>query len=124
MISIKGNPIYCNCFMRPLKKWATSGGVKLLGSCAGPPHLADEQLQAVASLDLRCRSRGEALEEEEEEEDKGNNTVTAKPRRPVKCPPNCECDVSVWDVVFSLFFQFRQILSGFITFSPFSFMKL
>ncbi|XP_013868347.1 chondroadherin-like protein [Austrofundulus limnaeus] len=96
VLNLTGNPVFCNCYMRPLKEWATTGGVKLLGTCAGPPHLSDELLQEVTFLDLRCRSRGEALEEEEEqqeeEQNKRNSTATAKPRPPVKCPPNCECD--------------------------------
>lgn len=97
-IFLKGNPIYCNCHIRPLKEWATVGGVKLLGACAGPPHLSDEPLQAVSSLDLRCRSSTEALEDEEEEEKEdrqsdGNITATVKTKQTVKCPLNCECDV-------------------------------
>ncbi|XP_041863766.1 chondroadherin-like protein isoform X2 [Melanotaenia boesemani] len=93
-LNLTGNPIYCNCFMRPLKEWATAGGVKLLGACAGPPHLDDEPLQAVTSLDLRCRSRGEILKEEDgkEQESKGSIPTTATPKQSVKCPLNCECD--------------------------------
>uniref|UniRef100_A0A3Q2GGU0 Chondroadherin-like protein n=1 Tax=Cyprinodon variegatus TaxID=28743 RepID=A0A3Q2GGU0_CYPVA len=97
ILNLTGNPIYCDCYMRPLKEWATAG-VKLLGACAGPPHLSDEPLQAVSPSDLRCRSRAEALEEEEEEkeeeESNGNITTTAKPKQTVKCPHNCECDVT------------------------------
>ncbi|KAM4716414.1 chondroadherin-like protein [Anableps anableps] len=97
ILNLTGNPIYCNCYMRPLKEWATVGEVKLLGACAGPPHLSDEPLQAVTSLDLRCRSRAEALKEEEEEEKEeqesnGNITATAKPKQIAKCPLDCECD--------------------------------
>ncbi|XP_072225691.1 chondroadherin-like protein [Leuresthes tenuis] len=96
ILNLTGNPIYCNCFMRPLKGWATAGGAKLLGACAGPPHLSDEPLQAVTSLDLRCRSRGETLKEEEEEEEekesKKSVPATAKPKQTATCPINCECD--------------------------------
>lgn len=83
--------------MRPLREWAGAGGVKLLGACAGPPHLSDEPLQAVAPLDLRCRSRGETLKDEFEKEDEstGSPPPTAKPKQKVKCPVNCDCDVSV-----------------------------
>lgn len=95
---LAGNPIYCNCYMRPLRVWASAGGVKLLGACAGPPHLSDEPLQAVAPLDLRCRSRGEALKDEFEgdnDESTGSSTATVKPKQKVKCPVNCDCDVSI-----------------------------
>lgn len=78
--------------MRRLKEWATAGGVKLLGACAGPAHLSDEPLQAVTSMDLRCRGGAEALEEEEEESN-GNITATAKPKQTAKCPLDCECNV-------------------------------
>lgn len=95
---LKGNPVYCNCYMRPLREWARVGGVKLLGACAGPPHLSDEPLQAVAPLDLRCRSRGETLKDvfEEDDESAGSTPPTAKPKQRVKCPVNCNCDVSVF----------------------------
>lgn len=91
----KGNPIYCNCYMSPLRQWARVSGVKLLGACSGPPHLSDEPLQAVSPLDLRCR-RGESPVEEEESTERVPPmvTATAKPKQKVKCPANCECDVS------------------------------
>ncbi|XP_023128811.2 chondroadherin-like protein [Amphiprion ocellaris] len=95
-LNLTGNHIYCNCYMRPLKEWARVGGVKLLGSCAGPPHLSDELLQTVAPLDLRCHSRGETLKEEEEEEESTANTTpipTSKPKQKAKCPVNCECNI-------------------------------
>lgn len=82
--------------MRPLRKWAKVGGVKLLGACAGPAHLADEPLVAVALLDLRCRSRAEAPKEELEKADESADVVppTAKPKQDAKCPANCHCHVS------------------------------
>ncbi|XP_040918899.1 chondroadherin-like protein [Toxotes jaculatrix] len=94
-LNLSGNPIYCNCYMRPLREWTRAGSVKLLGACAGPPHLSDELLQAVAPLDLRCRSRGEMLKDEFEEdsESTGSSPPTAKPTQKVKCPVNCDCDV-------------------------------
>lgn len=71
--------------------------MKLLGACVGPPHLSDEPLQAVAPLDLCCRSRGEALKDEFDKDDDsaGSTPPTAKPKPKVKCPVNCDCDVSV-----------------------------
>uniref|UniRef100_A0A672Z827 Chondroadherin-like protein n=1 Tax=Sphaeramia orbicularis TaxID=375764 RepID=A0A672Z827_9TELE len=94
-LNLTGNPIYCNCFMRPLREWARVGGVKLLGSCVGPPHLSDELLETMTALGLRCRP-GETLKEESEENDEqpGNTPPTVKPQHKVKCPVNCDCDVS------------------------------
>ncbi|XP_068575168.1 chondroadherin-like protein [Cebidichthys violaceus] len=94
-LNLTGNPVYCNCFMRPLRVWAGVGGVKLLGACAGPPHLSDEPLQAVAPLDLRCRSRGETLKDEFEKDDESTGSLppTDKPKQKVKCPVNCDCEI-------------------------------
>ncbi|XP_073350618.1 chondroadherin-like protein [Pagrus major] len=94
-LNLTGNPVYCNCYMQPLRQWASAGGVKLLGACAGPPHLSDEPLQAVAPLDLRCRSRGETLKDEFDMDDEsaGSTPPTAKPKQKVKCPVNCDCDI-------------------------------
>nr|XP_057905677.1 chondroadherin-like protein [Doryrhamphus excisus] len=97
-LNLTANPIYCSCYMRPLKNWASRGGVKLLGACAGPPHLSDEPLRAVAAADMRCRSRADHLkddfEEEEQEEEKApavSSAPTAKPQQKGKCPLNCHC---------------------------------
>lgn len=83
--------------MRPLRKWAKVGGMKLLGACAGPAHLADEPLVSVALLDLRCRSGGQALKDEIEKADASAEVSppTPKPKHKVKCPANCHCDVSL-----------------------------
>lgn len=92
----KGNLLYCNCYLRPLRKWAKVNGVKLLGACAGPAHLADELLEAVALLNLRCRSQGEVPKDEFEKaaESAGVVPPTVEPKHKVKCPVNCHCDVS------------------------------
>uniref|UniRef100_UPI0037E98BBC chondroadherin-like protein n=1 Tax=Semicossyphus pulcher TaxID=241346 RepID=UPI0037E98BBC len=93
-LNLTGNPSYCNCYMRPLRQWASVRRVKLLGACAGPPHLSDEPLQAVDPQKLRCRSRGETLKDEFEREDERSESAlpTAKPKPKVKCPANCDCD--------------------------------
>lgn len=108
----KGNPIYCNCYMQSLRQWARVGAVKLLGACSGPPHLSDEPLQAVAPLDLRCRSSGESPMVEEEE-GRVPPTVTAKPKQKTKCPANCQCDVS-WrrKTLLGHFYTFPQFTSS------------
>ncbi|KAK5856634.1 hypothetical protein PBY51_008217 [Eleginops maclovinus] len=91
-LNLTGNPLYCNCFMRPLREWARVRNVKLLGACVGPPHLSEEPLQSVAPLDLRCRSRGEVLKEEFEKDDE-STPPTEKPKPKGKCPENCDCDI-------------------------------
>ena len=73
------------------------GGVRLVGACAGPPHLSDEPLQAMAPLDLRCNSKEETLKDEFERDDESTKSSprTAKPKQKVKCPVNCDCHVSI-----------------------------
>lgn len=71
--------------------------MKLQGACAGPPHLSDEPLQAVTPLDLRCRSHQEQLKDEFEKDNESAGSITqptAKPKKKVECPVNCDCDVS------------------------------
>uniref|UniRef100_A0A3Q3W4G3 Chondroadherin-like b n=1 Tax=Mola mola TaxID=94237 RepID=A0A3Q3W4G3_MOLML len=94
-LKLTGNPVYCNCYMRPMTEWARVGGVRLVGACAGPPHLSDEPLQAIAPLDLRCNSRGETLKDEFERDDESakSSPPTAKPEQKVKCPVNCDCHI-------------------------------
>ncbi|CAL8304863.1 unnamed protein product [Merluccius merluccius] len=94
-LNLTGNPIHCNCYMRPLKLWAKKKRVKLLGACAGPPHLSGEPLEALGPLELRCRSRQEMLKEEfeEQEESRESALTTALPAKKVKCPDNCDCNV-------------------------------
>ncbi|XP_061556914.1 chondroadherin-like protein [Phycodurus eques] len=93
-LNITANPIYCSCYMRPLKNWASVGGVKLLGTCAGPPHLSDEPLRDVAAMDMRCRRREDPLKDELEEEVTAvSSPPTAKPKQKVKCPVNCDCHI-------------------------------
>ncbi|XP_019906803.2 chondroadherin-like protein [Esox lucius] len=94
-LNLTGNPINCNCYLRPLKEWAKKGKVKLLGVCAGPPHLTDESLEAVGPLELRCRSREDMIKEEfeEHEESRERALPTAKPKERSKCPSNCDCNV-------------------------------
>ncbi|XP_075999192.1 chondroadherin-like protein [Genypterus blacodes] len=96
-LNLTGNPIYCNCYMRPLKEWAIHSGVKLLGACAGPPHLSDEPLPAVDPVDMRCRRREEGMKDEFEEQDENTTTTppTVKPKLKLKCPVNCNCDIEV-----------------------------
>ncbi|XP_057673550.1 chondroadherin-like protein isoform X1 [Corythoichthys intestinalis] len=97
-LNLTANPIYCSCYMRPLRNWASIGGVKLLGTCAGPAHLSDEPLRAVAAADMRCRSRGDPLKDEFEEEvisvtSPPTEKPKSKPKQNVKCPVNCDCHI-------------------------------
>ena len=39
LLNLTGNPTYCNCHLRPLRVWAQTGQVRLLGVCAGPQKI-------------------------------------------------------------------------------------
>ncbi|XP_077481241.1 chondroadherin-like b [Stigmatopora argus] len=91
-LQLTGNPIYCNCYMRPLREWAIASEVKLLGTCAGPSHLSGEFLQAVQPLELRCQSQEAMLKAELEEASQRAPPPTREPESRVKCPSNCVCE--------------------------------
>uniref|UniRef100_A0A669CFV7 Chondroadherin-like b n=1 Tax=Oreochromis niloticus TaxID=8128 RepID=A0A669CFV7_ORENI len=90
-LNLAGNPILCNCYLRPLREWAIYNKVKLMGTCGGPSHLSGENLDAVHPPELRCQSQEDIIKEEE--------AVRIIPRpteepNKVKCPANCACEVS------------------------------
>lgn len=91
-VNLAGNPIYCNCYLRPLREWAIGSKVKLLGTCGGPAHLTGETLEAVYPKELRCQSQEAMLKAEFEEATRNTPPPTAEPENKVKCPANCVCE--------------------------------
>ncbi|XP_054622900.1 chondroadherin-like b [Dunckerocampus dactyliophorus] len=91
-IQLSGNPVYCNCYLRPLREWAIGRKVKLIGTCAGPSHLSGENLEAVHPPELRCQSQEAMLKAEFEEASRRAPPPTEKPESKVKCPANCVCE--------------------------------
>uniref|UniRef100_A0A8C4YYZ5 Chondroadherin-like protein n=1 Tax=Gadus morhua TaxID=8049 RepID=A0A8C4YYZ5_GADMO len=81
-LNLTGNPILCNCFLRPLRQWALQKRVNLLGACAGPAHLAGGPLGELGLQDLRCRSRQEI---------RVGAVTTATPVQWAPCPGGCDC---------------------------------
>ncbi|XP_051530766.1 chondroadherin-like b isoform X1 [Myxocyprinus asiaticus] len=90
-LNLVGNPIYCSCYMRPLREWAIRERIRLGGTCGGPPHLSGENLEAVYPVDLRCQSQEAMLKAELEEQSRLPTLPTTPPPDKVKCPANCEC---------------------------------
>ncbi|XP_051958503.1 chondroadherin-like protein [Xyrauchen texanus] len=90
-LNLAGNPIYCSCYMRPLREWAIWERIRLGGMCGGPPHLSGEDLEAVQPVDLRCQSQEAMLKAELEELRKLPTLLTTPSPDKVKCPANCEC---------------------------------
>ncbi|XP_029954716.1 chondroadherin-like b [Salarias fasciatus] len=91
-LNLAGNPIYCNCYLRPLREWAIRRKVKLMGTCGGPAHLSGENLEAVHPTQLRCQSQEAMLKAEFEEATRVTPRPTAEPENKVKCPANCVCE--------------------------------
>ncbi|KAK7939984.1 hypothetical protein WMY93_003310 [Mugilogobius chulae] len=79
-VNLAGNPVYCNCYLRPLREWAIRSKVKLLGTCG-----------AVYPKDLRCQSHEAMLKAEYEEATRNTPPPTAEPENKLKCPANCVC---------------------------------
>ena len=91
-INLAGNPIYCSCYLRPLREWALREKVRLGGTCGGPPHLSGENLEAVQPVNLRCQSQEAMLKAELEEQERVTLPTTPPPNK-VKCPDDCHCEV-------------------------------
>ncbi|XP_008436102.1 chondroadherin-like b isoform X2 [Poecilia reticulata] len=91
-LSLAGNPINCNCYLRPLREWAIYRKVKLLGTCGGPAHLSGESLEAVYPKELRCQSQEAMLKAEFEEATRITPPPTQEPENKIKCPANCICE--------------------------------
>ncbi|GAA6219971.1 chondroadherin-like protein [Lates japonicus] len=91
-LNLAGNPIYCNCYLRPLREWAIRSKVKLMGTCGGPGHLSGENLEAVHPAELRCQSQEAMLKAEFEEANRVTPPPTEEPENKVKCPANCVCE--------------------------------
>ncbi|XP_056432980.1 chondroadherin-like b [Gadus chalcogrammus] len=90
-LNLAGNPIYCNCYLRPLREWAIDSKVRLLGTCGGPEHFSGEHLDTLYPRDLRCQSQDAMLKAEFEEATRVAPPTEAPPPR-VKCPANCACE--------------------------------
>ncbi|KAM8729506.1 chondroadherin-like b isoform 1-T2 [Acanthopagrus schlegelii] len=91
-VNLAGNPVYCNCYLRPLREWAIRNKVKLMGTCGGPAHLSGENLEAVYPPEMRCQSQEAMLKAEFEEATRITPPPTQAPENKVKCPANCACE--------------------------------
>uniref|UniRef100_A0A3Q3A8G0 Chondroadherin-like b n=1 Tax=Kryptolebias marmoratus TaxID=37003 RepID=A0A3Q3A8G0_KRYMA len=91
-LNLAGNPIHCNCYLRPLREWAIRHKVKLMGTCGGPVHLSGESLEAVYPKELRCQSQEAMLKAEFEEATRIPPPPTKEPGNKIRCPANCVCE--------------------------------
>nr|XP_023685717.1 chondroadherin-like protein [Paramormyrops kingsleyae]XP_023685718.1 chondroadherin-like protein [Paramormyrops kingsleyae] len=90
-LNLTGNPVYCSCYLRPLREWAARGWLRLAGVCANPQHLSGESLDGLHPNDLRCQSQEAMLRAEQEYQNRARPPATPRPDR-VQCPDNCNCE--------------------------------
>ncbi|XP_035998350.1 chondroadherin-like protein [Fundulus heteroclitus] len=93
-LNLAGNPINCNCYLRPLREWAIRRKVKLLGTCGGPGHMSGESLEAVYPKQMRCQSQEAMLKAEFEEATRITPQPTQASGNEIKCPNNCVCEAA------------------------------
>ncbi|XP_065098520.1 chondroadherin-like b [Paramisgurnus dabryanus] len=91
-LNLASNPIYCSCYLRPLREWAIRERIRLTGTCGGPTHLSGENLGAVLPAELRCQSQEAMMKAELEELRRLPTLPTTPPPDKVKCPVNCDCE--------------------------------
>ncbi|XP_067830759.1 chondroadherin-like protein [Heptranchias perlo] len=90
MINLTGNPIQCNCYMRPFREWlANYTKPKAEVFCSGPSVFKGERLDSLRPIDLKCESRPSDYEEEEELE--LENKPEKNNQENLPCPEHCDC---------------------------------
>ncbi|MGH0181381.1 UNVERIFIED_CONTAM: hypothetical protein FKN15_019170 [Acipenser sinensis] len=97
-VNLTGNPIQCNCYMRPFREWTGRARVRAEVFCAGPVPFRGERLDSLRPVDLRCQSQAEM--EKAEREDRllllPALEPTAEPRgHRGKCPEHCDCKADI-----------------------------
>uniref|UniRef100_H2V380 Chondroadherin-like b n=1 Tax=Takifugu rubripes TaxID=31033 RepID=H2V380_TAKRU len=110
-LNLAGNPISCNCYLRPLREWSIRYKVKLMGTCGGPAHMLGENLAAIYPAELRCQSQEAMLKAELEEASRIVPPPTEEPENKIKCPVNCVCEVTIKDVIKLQHFAHLQVVT-------------
>ncbi|XP_034050634.1 chondroadherin-like b [Thalassophryne amazonica] len=91
-LNLSGNPIYCNCYLRPLREWAIHNKVKLIGTCGGPALFSGESLETIQPPDMRCQSQEAMLKAEFEEASRLTPPTEEPENKKIQCPANCVCE--------------------------------
>ncbi|XP_030045841.1 chondroadherin-like protein [Microcaecilia unicolor] len=84
-VNLKGNPIHCNCYMRPFKEWVDKSTIQANTVCSSPISFRGEHLESLRAIDLKCDSN---ISEVEEEQVPAPITSTEEF---TSCPQNCVC---------------------------------
>nr|XP_033790949.1 chondroadherin-like protein isoform X1 [Geotrypetes seraphini]XP_033790950.1 chondroadherin-like protein isoform X1 [Geotrypetes seraphini] len=85
MVNLTGNPIHCNCYMRPFKEWADKSRIQANIVCSSPISFRGEHLESLRAIDLKCASN--ILEVEEDHVP----APTMSTEESTPCPQNCFC---------------------------------
>eukprot|EP00062_Callorhinchus_milii_P023186 gi/632981755/ref/XP_007907764.1/ PREDICTED: chondroadherin-like protein [Callorhinchus milii] len=90
-VNLTGNPIQCNCFMRPFREWISNyTNLKAEVFCRNPGLFRGERLDSLRPVDLRCDSQQSSdYEEEENQEPEESKVKTGEEHLP--CPEHCDC---------------------------------
>ncbi|XP_041093788.1 chondroadherin-like b isoform X2 [Polyodon spathula] len=96
-VNLTGNPIQCNCYMRPFREWTGRARVRAEVFCAGPVPFRGERLDSLRPVDLRCQSQAEM--EKAEREDRLllpalEPTAESREQRG-QCPEHCDCKADI-----------------------------
>ncbi|XP_072348107.1 chondroadherin-like protein [Scyliorhinus torazame] len=90
MINLTGNPIQCNCLMRPFREWmAGHAKPKAEVFCGAPAVFRGERLDSLRLVDLKCISHPSDYEDEEEL--KLENQPDTNNQENLPCPEHCDC---------------------------------
>ncbi|XP_074127906.1 chondroadherin-like protein [Sminthopsis crassicaudata] len=92
-LNLSGNPLLCDCAVRPLWEWVARARVQTDGLCSEPSRLRGEALESLRAKDLFCLRQGDKEGAGEE--------GALKPRAPTRapeedgasrpCPTACVC---------------------------------
>ncbi|XP_023361119.2 chondroadherin-like protein [Sarcophilus harrisii] len=88
-LNLSGNPLLCDCTVRPLWEWVARARFHTDGLCSEPSHLRGEALESLRAKDLFCWRQGDREGDGEE--------VAPKPWAPEEdrasqpCPTACVC---------------------------------
>ncbi|XP_072127825.1 chondroadherin-like protein isoform X2 [Mobula birostris] len=90
VVNLTGNPVQCNCFMRPFREWmANHTKLKAAVFCGAPGLYEGDRLDSLRPDDLRCDSR--PVDPKEEEELTQANKPAANNQDSGPCPDHCDC---------------------------------
>ncbi|XP_072512353.1 chondroadherin-like protein [Notamacropus eugenii] len=92
-LNLSGNPLMCDCTVRPLWEWVSRAQVQTDGLCSEPRRLEGEALESLRAKDLYCQRQGDKEEDGKVVAPRPQaSTWAPKEDRAAKpCPAACVC---------------------------------